>query len=114
MKPTIQRLENPTPDQIADDVEGFLHQLAGPTLITISGEDTSRTRAISTLLHGNEPSGLRAVHAWLRSGRKPAVNIICFIASVQAALHEELFKHRSVPGQRDLNRCFGPPTKRPP
>lgn len=106
---SIQFLPDPAADEIADSVEAFLHQLTGPTLISKPGKDPTRTRAIATLLHGNEPSGLHAVHQWLKSGEQPAVNIICFIGSVQAALHEELFKHRMVPGQRDLNRCFRAP-----
>ncbi|MGI9283939.1 MAG: succinylglutamate desuccinylase [Pseudomonadales bacterium] len=106
LKPRIHFLPNPAPSEVADTIEAFLHQLTGPTLISKPGKDPTRTRAIATLLHGNEPSGLRAVHQWLQSGEQPAVNIICFIGSVQAALHEELFKHRMVPGQRDLNRCF--------
>ncbi len=106
---TIHCLSDPAPHAIADSAEAFLHQLTGPTLISKQGKDPSRTRAIVTLLHGNEPSGLYAVHRWLRSGEQPAVNIICLVASVQAALHEQLFKYRTVPGQRDLNRCFGVP-----
>ena len=109
LKQAIHFLPDPAPDEIADNVEAFLHQLTGSTLISKPGKDTTRTRAIATLLHGNEPSGLRAVHSWLKSGQQPAVNIICLIGSVQAALHEKLFKHRVVPGQRDLNRCFRAP-----
>lgn len=106
---SIHLLSDPEPHEVADSVEAFLHQLTGPTLIRKRGKDPSRTRAIVTLLHGNEPSGLHAVHRWLRSGEQPAVNIICLVGSIQAALHEQLFKHRTVPGQRDLNRCFGGP-----
>ena len=102
-------IHNPHPETIAHTVEGFLNQLGGPVMITVEGRDSSRTRAICTLLHGNEPSGLRAVHRWLRSGGTPAVNIICFIISVKASLTEELHKHRILPGQRDMNRCFAPP-----
>jgi hypothetical protein len=94
---------------ISSSVEGFLNQLGGPAMITVEGHDRSRTRAICTLLHGNEPSGLKAVHRWLSSGGTPAVNIVCFIISVKAALTEELYKHRILPGQRDMNRCFFPP-----
>ncbi len=104
---SIHFLSDPAPQEIAESAEAFLHQLTGPTLIRKAGKDPSCTRAIVTLLHGNEPSGLYAVHRWLRSGEQPAVNIICLVASVQAALHEQLFKYRTVPGQRDLNRCFG-------
>lgn len=106
---SIHFLSDPKTHEIATSVEAFLHQLTGPTLISKPGKDSTRTRAVVTLLHGNEPSGLHAVHHWLKSGEQPAVNIMCFIGSVQAALHEQLFKHRNVPGQRDLNRCFGAP-----
>lgn len=105
----IHCIHNPTPEMISTSVEGFLNQLGGPAMITVEGHDRSRTRAICTLLHGNEPSGLKAVHRWLRSGGTPAVNIVCFIISVKAALTEELYKHRILPGQRDMNRCFTPP-----
>lgn len=105
----IHFLHNPTPESLAEDSEQFLHQLGGPTLITVDGRDNSRCRVIATLLHGNEPSGTKALLAWLRSGEKPAVRTLCLIASVQAALHETPFYHRMIPGQRDMNRCFRPP-----
>lgn len=108
LKP-IHFLHNPTPQQLAESVEEFIAQLGGPTLIVVDGEDRSRVRALATLLHGNEPSGVKALHRWLRSGRRPRVTIICLLASVQAALHEPLFQHRMIPGQRDMNRCFNPP-----
>lgn len=105
----IAFMHNPLPESIAATIEGFLHQLGGPTMITVDGIDRSRTRAICTLLHGNEPSGLKAIHRWLRSGGTPCVNIVCFIISVEAALCETLFRHRILPGERDMNRCFSPP-----
>ncbi len=62
-----------------------------------------------TLLHGNEPSGAMALYRWLQSGRRPAVNVVCIVASVAAALEPPLFSHRMLPRARDLNRCFRPP-----
>jgi len=91
------------------DVEGFLRQLGGPAWISVPGRDASRTRAVSTLLHGNEPSGVRAIHAWLRSGMRPAVDTVFFVGSVEAALVPPGFSHRTRFGHRDLNRCFLPP-----
>lgn len=105
----IRCIHDPDPLTLASSPEGFMNQLGGPAMITVSGQDQSRCRAICTLLHGNEPSGLRAVHRWLRSGGTPAVNIICFVISVEAALCDSLHKHRILPGQRDMNRCFAPP-----
>lgn len=87
----------------------LLEQLAGPTIIAVPGADSTRTRVVTTLLHGNEPSGLRAMHRWLLSGRRPATDVLFFIAGVQTALHAPHFGHRALPGGRDLNRCFKAP-----
>jgi len=92
-----------------NNVEEFLHRLGGPACLFLEGENTSRTRAFVTLLHGNEPSGAIAVYRWLKSGQRPAVNVVCIVASVKTALEAPCFSHRMLPGTRDLNRCFGPP-----
>lgn len=102
-------LHNPSPDSLGHNIEEFLQYLAQPTCIVIEGEDTRRTRALVTLIHGNEPSGTLALFRWLKSGRKPAVTTLCLVVSVEAALAHPLFSYRVLPGQRDLNRCFRAP-----
>lgn len=102
-------LHNPGREALASGPEELLLRYGGPLCIKIDGCDDSRCRVLVTLLHGNEPSGLRAVWHWLRSGNRPAVNIILLIASVAAALCEPRFSHRMLPRARDLNRCFRPP-----
>jgi hypothetical protein len=97
------------PGRIPERVDEFLSLLGAPTLISVKGRDTSRTRIAATLLHGNEPSGLRAVHAWLRTGQVPAVNTLLFIAAVRTALAPPGFVHRFLPGRIDLNRLWFPP-----
>ncbi|MDD9939892.1 MAG: hypothetical protein OXU20_02400 [Myxococcales bacterium] len=87
----------------------LLARLAGPTWFSIAGRDPSRTRVVATLLHGSEPSGIRAVHTWLAAGITPAVNLAFYVGSVQAALLAPPFSHRMRPGARDANRCFLPP-----
>ncbi len=87
----------------------FLAWLAGPAVLQIPGKDRTRARGLSTLLHGNEPSGLRALHAFLRSGALPAVDLVVFVGAVAAAQAAPGFAHRMLPGRRDLNRCFHPP-----
>ncbi|MBF0286676.1 MAG: succinylglutamate desuccinylase/aspartoacylase family protein [SAR324 cluster bacterium] len=101
--------ENPLPTDVGNSIEDFLSRLGGPTLLYLRGEDHSRIRAVSTLLHGNEPSGVRAVRHWIRSGQKPAVDLLCFVGSVNAALAAPKFTHRALPCHQDLNRCFLPP-----
>ena len=105
----LRFIENPGADAIGDSPEDFLEYLAQPACIYLGGENPGRTRAFVTLLHGNEPSGLRALFHWLKSGRRPAVNMLCFVPSVEAALQPPLYSHRMLTGRRDLNRCFRPP-----
>jgi len=89
----------------------FLESLRCPVIIDIPGIDSSRTRVFTTLIHGNEPSGLIAVHQWLlelESARKrPHTNIRIIIPSVLAALNPPIFHARYLDGSKDLNRCFG-------
>ena len=99
----------PSRDDIAPRVNEFLQDLPGPVAMHLSGEDDSRTRVLVTLSHGNEPSGLEAVHQWLLDGQVPHTNVVVIVGAVEAALEEPLFYHRQLPGQRDLNRCFNPP-----
>jgi len=102
-------IRDPEPASGGADVEEFLRRLEGPACLFFTGEDTGRTRALVTLLHGNEPSGAMALRRWLQSGQRPAVNVVCIVASVVAALEPPTFSHRMLPRARDLNRCFRPP-----
>lgn len=101
-------IRNPLPSELGNTVEEFLQRLEGPACLFLKGKE-DRTRAFVTLLHGNEPSGVRALFRWLKSGQVPAINIVCIVASVAAALEPPQFSHRMLPRGRDLNRCFKPP-----
>ena len=100
---------NPTPDEIGATSAEFLHLLPGPTHIYISGKNPLRARAVVTLSHGNEPSGLQAIFEVLKRRIEPAVDIHCFIPSVDAAKQAPGFIYRTLPHHRDFNRCFKPP-----
>lgn len=82
-----------------------LHQvLAGPTLIHVPGR-REPPLFISTLLHGNEDSGLQAVQALLYrySGGKDLPRAMSlFIGNVAAARHGL----RRLDGQSDFNRVW--------
>ncbi|SFP39234.1 Succinylglutamate desuccinylase / Aspartoacylase family protein [Nitrosomonas cryotolerans] len=99
----------PRREDIAPRVNEFLRALPGPVAIHLPGRDSSRTRVLVTLSHGNEPSGLEALHLWLLGDEQPAVNVVVILGSVEAARAEPLFFLRQLPDQRDLNRCFNPP-----
>jgi Succinylglutamate desuccinylase / Aspartoacylase family len=90
------------------DANAFLEGLAGPALLRLPGRDRGRVRVVSGTLHGNEPSGVRAIHQALRTV-VPAVDVLFFIGAVAAARAEPRFSHRMLPGRRDLNRCFRAP-----
>ena len=60
-------IRNPLATDIGDNVEDFLRVLQSPACFFIEGEDVNRTRALVTLLHGNEPSGAMALFRWLKS-----------------------------------------------
>lgn len=100
------RIREGAPSPLPPTVEGFLAALGGPTAIRLPGRDRSRTRVVTTLLHGNEPSGARGLHAWLREGRPPATDALLILGNVAAALQPPGFAYRMLPGERDLNRCF--------
>ncbi|MCY4524824.1 MAG: hypothetical protein OXB84_08800 [Halobacteriovoraceae bacterium] len=93
----------PKKEEIPDTPYNFLKKVEKPTAIHIPGKNTNRTRVLVTLTHGNEPSGLQAVHEWLRWGRIPLVNIVVILGSVKAALTDPVFFYRHLPGERDLN-----------
>lgn len=92
------------PTDIPRTPEAFLRALGGPRHFIIPGVDRSRCRAVVTLLHGNEPSGTLALHRLLREGHRPAVDLLCAIVNVPAALHEPPV--RALPNFRDQNRTF--------
>lgn len=105
----MRTLINPTSEQLLESPEAFLKEMGEAVMIYVEGERSERTRGLVTLLHGNEPSGLNALHKWLKQEQKPLFNLLCFIPSVPAAILEPMYKNRVYPGQRDMNRCFFPP-----
>lgn len=91
------------------DPPSFLRWLGQGAMLRIPGRDRSRTRVVVTLLHGNEPSGLRAMHRWLLADATPAVDVGLVIGAVETALAPPGFAFRLLPGRRDLNRCWRAP-----
>lgn len=105
----IRKWDAPLASEVGETVEGFLERLGGPAWIHVPGQDRARTRVVTTLLHGNEPSGVRAVHRWLRSEMTPVVDMVCIIGAVDAAVEPPGFHYRFLPDAKDLNRCFREP-----
>src|SRR5690606_38601466 len=72
---TLDYLNNPSPQALGRSPLEWLNRLERPTVVRVAGRDPSRTRAMATLLHGNEPSGLFAIHRWLLEQHTPEVNL---------------------------------------
>lgn len=111
----INYLVDPCSRTLHADYQQFLLSLIGLTVIDINGENSDEWRVISTLLHGDEPSGLIALHRWLTTENslpRPKTNIRLIISSVEAATYQHLFQHRYLPDGIDLNRCFNEKTIR--
>ena len=97
------------PADLGASCEEWLARLGGPSLIRVPGTDRTRTRVVTTLLHGNEPSGLRALHRWLAEEPLPAVDALLFVGAVETALAPPGFAYRFLEGATDFNRCWVPP-----
>ncbi|MBA6338948.1 succinylglutamate desuccinylase/aspartoacylase family protein [Colwellia sp. BRX8-7] len=105
----ITYLKNPGSLLLKADYIQFLMTLTGPTVIDITGSDQDECRVFTTLLHGNEPSGLIAMHRWLTANEQlpvPTTNVRFIICSVEAANISPLFSRRYLDGGKDINRCF--------
>lgn len=88
--------------------EDVLVALRKPTLIHIPGTDKRpRARLVSTLLHGNEDSGYRAVLDMLRGGEHYPFDLWVLLGNIRAAHQEGWFAHRYLDGQEDFNRTWG-------
>jgi len=105
----LDYLDNPSPRTLGRSPLEWLDRLHKPTVVRVAGRDPSRTRAMATLLHGNEPSGLFALHRWLLEQHTPEVNMLFLIAGVYPAKIPPTFSLRQLPSGRDLNRCFKEP-----
>lgn len=106
----INYLQDPSWQDLHADYEQFLLSMIGPTVIDITGLNTQKCRVITTLLQGNEPSGLIALHRWLTTRdvkELPSTNLRFIICSVEAACIKPLLSERFVEGSKDINRCFG-------
>jgi len=92
-----------------DSVEALLRHLEGPAWIFFPGINSDCCRLVTTLLHGNEPSGCHAVFRLIKENFVPAVDTWILIASISTALTPPVFSLRMQEESQDLNRCFRPP-----
>ncbi|WP_036228627.1 M14 family metallopeptidase [Marinobacterium jannaschii] len=105
----LHQLDCPAPDSLPVDPLAWLEELPGATLIRQQGLQSGPPRVVCTLLHGNELSGVKAVHRWLSSAMKPHFDTLFLVVGVKVCLTEPRYTLRQLPDERDMNRCFLPP-----
>jgi hypothetical protein len=104
----LLRFPDGLPDELlALDELALLRALGRPTLVRIPGTGEWAPRAIATLLHGDESTGLQAVLRVLRRRRTYPFDLYVVIGNVQAAIAPPGFGHRYLDDQEDLNRIWG-------
>ena len=99
------------PDGLTDEVldqgdRAVLRALRGPTLVRFPGGDEEPPRAVSTLLHGDEPTGFQAMLHLLRERPRLPYTLYLFVGNVRAALAPPGYAHRYLDDQEDLNRIW--------
>jgi hypothetical protein len=102
------RFPDGPPDELLDlDELAFLRALGKPTLIRVPGTGEQAPRAIATLLHGDESTGLQATLRVLRRRRTYPFDLYVVIGNVAAAVDGHGFAHRFLDDQEDFNRVWG-------
>lgn len=95
-------LRQTIPDKLLD----FLRSLDGLTVIDIKGKNNEKWRVVTTLIHGNEPSGIIACHLWLKGKQRPATNVRILLCNPEAAKTKPVLTNRYLAHSDDLNRFF--------
>ncbi len=100
------------PDGLPDDLldlrdRELLRALGRPTLIRVPGTGEQAPRAVATLLHGDESTGLRAIMRILRRRHTYPFDLYVVVGNVPAALADDGFAHRYLDEQEDFNRIWG-------
>ncbi|MEY3019304.1 MAG: hypothetical protein RLZZ272_288 [Actinomycetota bacterium] len=93
-------------DLLGLDDWSLLRRLGRTTLLRLPGTGQARPRAVVTLQHGDEPSGLQALLRVLRRRHRFPFDLHVVIGNVEAALEPPGFAHRFLPRQRDMNRLW--------
>lgn len=106
MNPDLLKLSDPDQTLVGSSPVDFLRRVGRTAVLYQRGLHRGPRRAVCTLLHGNEPSGLRAVWDWLKSEELPYADTIFVIGNVLAALEPPGFSYRHFAHERDMNRCF--------
>ncbi|WP_185967967.1 succinylglutamate desuccinylase/aspartoacylase family protein [Thalassotalea sp. PS06] len=95
-----------------DSLAAFIQKFNNQPFVVRFNSPSSQEKPLlfTTLLHGNETSGLEALRRLVDNPPTPICDTYILVASVKAASTAPMFFHRMLPGLPDLNRCFSPET----
>jgi hypothetical protein len=106
----VRRLPDGAPPGLLErPVRELLRELGTTTWLRLPGTGAEPARAVVTLLHGDESTGLEALLTVLRRRRSFPFDLHVVIGNVEAAVHGSGFAHRYLDGQEDGNRVWGLP-----
>lgn len=107
---TANRLpEGPPPGLLDLPARRLLRALGTTTWMRLPGTGDEPARAVVTLLHGDESTGLEALLSILRRRHRFPFDLHVVVGNVEAALHGSGFAHRYLDGQEDGNRIWERP-----
>jgi succinylglutamate desuccinylase len=101
--------DGPPPGLLDLPLRALLRELQTTTWLRLPGNGDEPARAIVTLLHGDESTGLEATLQVLRRRTCFPFDLHVVIGNVEAALHGTGFAHRYLDGQEDANRIWQRP-----
>jgi hypothetical protein len=105
----LRRFPDGPPDGLLDrSPRELLRELGTTTWLRLPGTGEEPARAVATLLHGDESTGLEALLQVLRRRRRFPFDLHVVVGNVEAALHGSGFAHRFLDDQEDGNRVWGP------
>ncbi|MEX1178391.1 MAG: hypothetical protein WEB09_08005 [Nitriliruptor sp.] len=87
----------------------LLRELGTTTWLRLPGTGELPARAVATLLHGDESTGLEALLTVLRRRRRYPFDLHIVLGNVEAALEGPGFAHRFLDSQADGNRVWSSP-----
>lgn len=94
------------PEEVKLSHEEFLKFLGEPSIVKIQGK-TDECVVISSLIHGNEPSGFFAMQNFLKQTRELDKTVFFVFFNIRASLTRPFFTTRHCDDESDLNRVWG-------
>jgi hypothetical protein len=87
------------------DIDAIM-KLTKPTIFRVKGKNCAKTVLVSSLIHGCEPCGFRAILKEINSNPEYPFDVFFLIGNVKAAQKDPVFTHRLLPDGQNYNRIW--------